>query len=282
MKTVLCISSQSVAGIIGGGVSSFILQTMGHRVWMVPTSLNSNHGGHPHALREPVSDETVEGLITNLEANGWLKDCDAVLTGHFSSVGQVQVAQKWISLLKARNRDLIYCCDPVIGDDAPPEGDLESGGIYVAEDIAIAIRDRLLPLADITSPNRFELEYLSGVAVASPSSAAEAATRLTPGTVLATSIPDGGGLATLVCHGSQVFAQTTPLLPSVPKGTGDAIAALFLGHLLTGHSNAESLEKAVRVIFDICCAGAENGGPNATGELALVENRHLFATSDQV
>ena len=81
MKTVLCISSQTVAGTIASGVNSFILQCMGHRVWTIPTSLNSNHGGHPHALREPVRDETVEGLIANLEANGWLVECDAVLTG---------------------------------------------------------------------------------------------------------------------------------------------------------------------------------------------------------
>lgn len=282
MKTILCISSQTVAGAVGGGVSSFILQTMGHRVWSVPTSLNSNHGGHAHALRKPVEDETVEGLIANLEDNGWLDECDAVLTGHFSSVGQILVAQKWISLLKARNPGLIYCCDPVIGDDAPPEYDPASGGIYVAEEIAVAIKKHLLPLADIISPNRFELEYLSGHRITSPQSAEVAATRLAPEKILATSIPDGSELTTLLCQGSQVFAQSSPLLPSVPKGTGDAIVALFLGHLLTGQSNAESLKKAVRVIFDICSASAENGGLNASSELMLVENRHLLAHSNQV
>lgn len=272
MKTVLCITSQSVAGIIGGGVSSFVLQTMGHRVWMVPTSLNSNHGGHPHALREPVRDETVKGLIANLEANGWLVECDAVLTGHFSSVGQILIAEKWISLLKARNRDLIYCCDPVIGDDAPPEYDPASGGLYVADDIAIAIRDRLLPLADITSPNRFELEYLSGMACTSPKSAEKAARSLAAETVLASSIPANGQLATLSCHALKVTSEITPLLNGAPKGTGDALIALYLGHTLNGQDKTKCLELAVRTLYEICLASVNAGAE----DLLLVESRNLL------
>lgn len=85
MKTILSISSQSVAGTVGNSVTSFVLQCLGHRVWPIPTSLNSNHGGHPHALRQPVDEATIEGLIGNLQANGWLAACDAVVTGHFST-----------------------------------------------------------------------------------------------------------------------------------------------------------------------------------------------------
>lgn len=272
MKTVLCISSQTVAGTIASGVNSFILQCMGHRVWTIPTSLNSNHGGHPHALREPVRDETVEGLIANLEANGWLVECDAVLTGHFSSVGQILVAQKWISLLKARNRDLIYCCDPVMGDDAPPEYDPASGGLYVANEIAIAIRDRLLPLADITSPNRFELEYLSGMACTSPRSAEKAARSLAVKTVLATSIPATGRLATLSCHALAMASEITPLLNGVPKGTGDAVVALYLGHALNGLDNTKCLKLAVQTLYEICLASVNAGAE----DLLLVDNRNLL------
>lgn len=272
MKTVLCISSQTVAGIIGGGVSSFILQTLGHRVWMVPTSLNSNHGGHPHAMSEPVSDETVEGLIANLEANGWLVECDAVLTGHFSSVGQIAIARKWITLLKARNADLIYCCDPVIGDDAPPGYDPASGGIYVAEEIAEAIRDQLAPLADIISPNRFELEYLTGLACTCLEGAEKAARSLAVETVLATSIPADGQLATLFCSPSRIDKKNTPLLNGVPKGTGDALIALYLGHYLNGRSNSTCRELTVRTLYEICLASSKAGAE----ELMLVENRNLL------
>ncbi len=51
-------------------------------------------------------------------------------------------------------------CDPVIGDH---------GGLYVPEAVATAIRDRLMPLATLATPNRFELAWLTGTEPASKS-----------------------------------------------------------------------------------------------------------------
>lgn len=266
-KTILSISSQTVAGTVGNSVTSFVLQCLGHRVWSIPTSLNSNHGGHPDALRQPVDEATVEGLIGNLEANGWLAACDAVFTGHFSSVGQITIAEAWISRLKARRPDLIYCCDPVIGDDP--------AGLYVAEEIALAIRDRLLPLADIASPNRFELEYLSGTPCTLHDSTTTAVKRLNVETVLATSIPSGSDLATLCCTGSEVFSRTTARLSHVPKGTGDLLIALYLGHHLNGLDVSTCLNLAVDATFEICRQSAAA----RTEELMLVANRRLLITA---
>lgn len=264
MRTVLSISSQTVAGVVGNAVTGFVLQCLGHRVWPIPTSLNSNHGGHPHALRKPVDDETVEGLIANLEANGWLEQCDAVFTGHFSSVGQVGIAQAWVSRLKARRPDLIYCCDPVIGDDP--------AGLYVAEEIAEAIRDQLLPLADIASPNRFELEYLSGSPCSTPDSAAESSKRLGVDTVLASSIPSSEDLVTLCSTAPEIFSRSSPFLGPVPKGTGDLLVALYLGHRLNGHDKARCLNLAVETTFEICRQSAAVEAE----ELMLIENRNLL------
>ena len=264
MKTILSLSSQSVAGTVGNSVTTFVLQSLGHRVWSIPTSLNSNHGGHPDALRQPVAEATVEGLIGNLEANGWLAACDAVFTGHFSSVGQIIIAETWISRLKARQPDLIYCCDPIIGDDP--------AGLYVAEEIALAIRDRLLPLADIASPNRFELEYLSGNPCTSHDSVANASKLLNVASVLATSIPLDGDLMTLCCARSKAFSRTTARLSHVPKGTGDLLIALYLGHRLNGLDERRCLDLAVDATFEICRQSAAAG----TDELMLIENRNLL------
>lgn len=272
MKTVLYISSQTVAGVVGNMPGIFILQSMGHRVWPIPTSLNSNHGGHPHALRETVDEGLIDGLVANIESNGWLAECDAVFTGHFSSTKQIVVARKWIEQLKTRKPELIYCCDPILGDEAPPGFDPKSGGIYVAREIAEGIRDTLLPLADIISPNRFELEYLSGMACTSPEDAAKAATSLGPKTVLATSIPSEGNLATLLCSGSGLAIETTPLLRDVPKGTGDVLVALYLGHSLAGLDGEKALKLAVQTLYEICLSSVKAG----TDELMLIENRNLL------
>ena len=54
-----------------------------------------------------------------------------------------------------QNPRAIYCCDPVIGD--------VEEGVYVREGIEEFLRDHALPQADIATPNRFELERLTGL-----------------------------------------------------------------------------------------------------------------------
>ena len=49
----------------------------------------------------------------------------------------------------------MYCCDPVIGDTET--------GVYVRPGIEEFLRDHALPQADIATPNRFELERLTGL-----------------------------------------------------------------------------------------------------------------------
>jgi pyridoxine kinase len=288
MKTVLCISSHTVAGVLGSPAASFILQTLGHRVWAVPTSLNSNHGGHPQALREPIAAKTLNGLIENLAANGWLRECDCILSGHFSSADQVAAVETWVKRLKVENPKALFCCDPVIGDDALEGFAPETGGIYVRDGVSEAVRDRLVPLADLVSPNRFELEYLSGHPCKGTEDAKAAALSLGVETVLATSIPVHAGLgqagpghgpaihrserrmATLCSTPKDVISLSTEDLRSVPKGTGDMFIALFLGHLLNGHDVAASLEAAVATSFDICRRS------QSRPELALVQNQGLI------
>ena len=38
----------------------------------------------------------------------------------------------------------------------------DTGGLYVPQETAEALRDLLLPIADIATPNRYELEWMSG------------------------------------------------------------------------------------------------------------------------
>ncbi|WP_234892563.1 bifunctional hydroxymethylpyrimidine kinase/phosphomethylpyrimidine kinase [Sinorhizobium meliloti] len=54
---------------------------------------------------------------------------------------------------KAVNPALTYLCNPVMGDTG--------SGLYVPEAIADVMRDRLLPMADIATPNLFELSWLT-------------------------------------------------------------------------------------------------------------------------
>src|SRR5256885_12644220 len=59
-----------------------------------------------------------------------------------------------VEQVRAANPQALFCCDPVIGD--------VDTGSYVTAGIAEFFRDRALAMADIITPNRFELEYLTG------------------------------------------------------------------------------------------------------------------------
>src|SRR5690606_18718273 len=108
----------------------------------------------------------------------WLGEVGAVLSGYLGAPEQAASVARLVGAVRARNRQARYLCDPVIGD---------AGGLYVPEATAAAIRDLLVPLADIATPNRFELEWLAGERLADNGAVARAALRLGPPTMLVTS-----------------------------------------------------------------------------------------------
>ena len=87
-------------------------------------------------------------LVADLAGAPWLGEVGAILSGYFGDADAGRAGRRLVAAVKARNPAALYLCDPVIGD---------SDGLFQPEAIAAAIRDRLLPLADIATPNRYEL-----------------------------------------------------------------------------------------------------------------------------
>jgi pyridoxine kinase len=242
---ILSISSQVAYGPVGNSAAVPPMQAMGHEVLAIPTIILSNHPGHgkPAALRMPASD--LAAMLGALEGLGVLAACAAVMTGYFAANDQIHGVARMIRRMKEKNPRLYVLVDPVIGD---------ADALYVALPVAEAIRDELLPLADCAAPNRFELEWLTGRPVSSISEARAAAARLPVKEVLATSIAAGADrVATLVIAGGACFEQVTELKTSVPHGTGDFLAGLYLAHRLAADPQTalrhamNSLENAVKL-----------------------------------
>jgi pyridoxine kinase len=143
-------------------------------------------------------------------------------------------------------------------------------GWYVRAGIPEFYRDRAIAVADILTPNLFELEWLTGRSVRTLAEASAAAAGLRergPGIVLVTSFELGSDRIAAVAVGSDgVWAVETPRLPIEATGSGDAVAALFLGWLLKGAPMPEALAKTIAAIYGVVEATMRNGG----GELALV------------
>jgi pyridoxine kinase len=252
MARVLAISSQVARGHVGLSAIVPALQGLGHEVIGLPTVLLSNHPGHKMAAGERVSPELLQRLLVALDANGWLGEVDAVMTGYLPSVEHVQFAVEAIGLVKARAGSVRVLVDPIMGD--------EGKGLYIAADAAAAVRDDLVGLADVVTPNAFELGWLTGAPVGRAVEAMSAAEKLVADVVLVTSVPaDANALDTVLApKQGRAVACRVQRQSRVPNGTGDFLAGLYLGHeLKLGAARAsEALALAVAGVDAVIAASA--------------------------
>jgi len=264
MARILSISSQIVAGHVGHSASVFPLQCLGHEVMALPTILLPYHPGHgspPPASIVRTDADTLEAVLTALEARGWLDGLDAVFTGYFAAAEQARLAAYWIERLK-RASDCLYFCDPVLGD--------EGTDLYVAEDIALAMRD-LVTLADIASPNRFEYRWLTGRDPSPGEPDAPGWKDVGPDWIVTSAAEAADWVETWVLAGSDSARLRTARIADPPKGTGDLFAGLALGRLLNGSRLADAAANAVSSVADTLLLG------RGRSELALVDARDCFA-----
>jgi pyridoxine kinase len=240
MARILAVSSQVVHGNVGLSIIVPALQALGHDVMALPTVLLSNHpGGHAQVAGLRVPPATLTVMLAALHANGWLARIDAVLSGYLPSAEHVAVVAALVAQLRTSQPDLPYLCDPVIGDW--PQG------IYIDEEAAAAIRDQLLPLATVLTPNAFELGWLTGLPTATVPEAAQAM-RALPEQLLTitTSVTVGAAkLANVVMRGQrQLAAVEVERRPHVAHGTGDMLSALLCG-LAVGRADHAAFAAAV-------------------------------------
>lgn len=239
MAIVLCISSQTARGYVGGSAARIALERLGHQAWLLPTVVLSNHPGHCVFAGEQVPPGRLRAMLDALKANGWIEEIDAVLAGYLPTAEHVRFAESAIEAVRGVNPQARVLCDPILGDD--PDG------LYIDETAAQALRDAVLPLADVVTPNRFELEWLTGLGAGSAAEAAKAAAALAAPSALVTSLPGAapGTLCNLLWSNGKALVGEVALRSFAPHGAGDLLAALFLGHLLKGASMEEALGRAV-------------------------------------
>jgi pyridoxine kinase len=257
MSSILAISSQVARGHVGLSAVVPVLQRLGHDVVALPTVLLSNHPAHERCAGERIGVEILARMLDALTANGWLGEIAAVLTGYQPSPAHVRFAAEAVKRVRALRSGALVLCDPILGDDPK--------GLYVEEAAAMGVRDELLPMADIITPNCFELAWLAGKDVDDISSAVAAARALPARTTLATSIAaPAGRLGNVLVSGGETLVCHVAQRPYAPHGTGDLFSGLVLGHRLRGVSLASAVAAASAGVE---VALAASGGCD---ELALV------------
>ncbi|GAC1341830.1 MAG: pyridoxal kinase [Acetobacteraceae bacterium] len=243
---ILSIQSWVAYGHVGNAAAIFPLQRLGAEVWAINTVQFSNHPGYGAWRGQVATGAMVAELVDGIAERGVLGTCDAVLSGYMGDAGVGEAILGAVARVRAANPAALYCCDPVMGD---------AGALYVRAGIPELIAERAVPLADILTPNQFELETLTGAPCRSVAEVRRAIGQLRarmspqgPRIVLITSLdteqtPDGA-LDMVAADAEGCWRLRTPRLPIAPSGAGDAVAALFLFHVLRSGRAGEAMAAA--------------------------------------
>ncbi|MFF0341993.1 pyridoxal kinase PdxY [Kribbella sp. NPDC004875] len=269
---ILSIQSAVAYGHVGNSAAVFPLQRIGVEVLPVYTVNFSNHTGYG-AWRGPlISPDDVREVLLGIEERGVLPQIDVVLSGYQGGEGIADVILETVQRVKAANPAAVYSCDPVMGN--------AKSGCFVAPAIPVLLRDRVVPAADIITPNQFELGFLTGTEPDTLESTLESVklVRATgPSTVLVTSVerPDreDGTIEMLAVDDSGAWLVQTPYIPMKANGSGDVTAALFTAHYRRTGDLADALARTTSSVFDLLTRTHESG----RRELQLVESQDAYA-----
>ncbi|GMA27633.1 pyridoxal kinase PdxY [Arenivirga flava] len=269
---MLSIQSAVAYGHVGNSAAVFPLQRIGVEVLPVYTVNFSNHTGYG-AWRGPlISPDDVRDVITGIEERGVLGDIDVVLSGYQGGEGIADVILDAVARVKAANPSAIYACDPVMGN--------ARSGCFVAPAIPALLRERVVPAADLITPNQFELGELTGTRPDTIESTLEAVALIRakgPSSVLVTSVErpdrDEDTIEMLAVTAEGSWIVQTPRLPFKANGSGDVTAALFTAHYRRTGDAAEALARATSSVYDLL----ERTHRSGERELQLVESQDAYA-----
>ena len=253
MPKVLLISSTVASSRVGASAAGFCLERLGIETITLPTTLMGRHPGWGDPGGGAVSTQRLQDMWVAISKQNL--NFDAVLTGYMGETGHIDLCSDIIADLKSRHSDIEIWVDPVMGDH---------GQLYISEDRANALRDKLIPLADCITPNLWELSWLTGKPLKTPDAIRHAIEPFEK--ALITSVPDGEKIGAVWSSKTANLMCSHQRFENVPHGGGDSLSAILLAHHLWGREERMALMRALGSIFDIMKAAQEM---NAT-ELPLI------------
>lgn len=269
---ILSIQSHVSYGHVGNSAAVFPLQRIGHEVWPVHTVNFSNHTGYGEFGGSLIPADQVRDVLAGIKARGAFGQVDAILSGYQGGSDIADVIIEAVAQVKEENPQALYACDPVMGN--------AKSGCHVSDLIPPLLRDRVVPVADIITPNQFELGYLTGVEaddLASTLNACEAARKMGPSTILVTSVlrPDRpeNTIEMIAVDDAGAWIVRTPFIDVKRNGSGDVTAALFTGHYIREHNAADALAKTASSVYQLI----EETYAADSRELRVVEAQEAFA-----
>ncbi len=201
---------------------------------------------------------------------------DAVKTGMLSSS---EIIRTVADVLSRRNTAPLVV-DPVMIS--------KSGYALLKEDAVSTLKERLLPLATLVTPNAHEAAHLTGLEVRTQTDAREAARLIAafgPRAVLVKGGHlDGEPEATdVLFDGSHYYTFSAPLLDTRnTHGTGCTYASAITANLARGFSLRASIARAKRYVTEAIRHGLNiGGGHGPTNHFYFLKGSGLFPADDE-
>lgn len=285
----------------------FPLQLLGFDVDVVNSVQFSNHTGYKHGFEGDVlKGEQLHSIIQGMRRNDLLLDIDHILTGYMGSASFLETVVDVVKLIRSDVREKLpkrvrYVCDPVLGD---------KGKFYVPEALVQLYLDKVIPLADVLTPNQFEVEKLTGINVRTIDDAKRACHvlhQMGPSLVIITSMElDSNKDSNLMTIMASQMQQSIAEIPQEPKqstwtidcpiidghftGTGDLCAALFLAHTTNNEKPGSSLrdvpdalERVINTMFAVLQRTSESASETIKSrELKLIQSKDVILNPPSV
>ena len=286
------------------------MQLLGFDVDVVNSVHFSNHTGYENDFEGDIlKGEQLLSIMNGLRRNNLLFEIGHILTGYIGSESFLEAVVDIVKMVredagrKSKKR-LRFVCDPVLGD---------KGKFYVPKELVRLYREKVIPLADVLTPNQFEVEQLTGIAIRSIDDAKRACHelhQLGPSLIIITSmeldsnkIPNNMTIVASQIQQSPIIGTIAeaqelawridcPILPGHFTGTGDLCAALFLAHTAkisdtdtppNVNQIPDALEKVVNTMFAILKRTSEGSGQSVKSrELKLIQSKDLILQPPQM
>eukprot|EP00039_Didymoeca_costata_P016929 m.308206 g.308206 ORF g.308206 m.308206 type:complete len:300 (+) comp16472_c0_seq33:205-1104(+) len=276
-KRVLSIQSHVVHGHVGNKSAVFPLQLLGFDVDAMNTVQFSNHTGYQSFKGKVLNADDLWDLFEGVVDNELAKYTH-ILTGYMGSAPLLRTVVKIVQRLKEINPNIVYVCDPVLGDE---------GKLYVPKELVDIYWKEVIPVANIVTPNQYEVELLTGQDINSKDEALALLPKFHEkgvNTVVLTSLNyshldhiDIVASHSISENNTRKVGLTVPKVSGAYTGTGDLFAALLLAHLYKDPSDlAIAIEKTVatlQAVIKRTLAHARGSELKKDTELQLIQSK---------
>ena len=240
---ILSIQSDVLYGAVGQKAALPIYHAASLEITQLATITLAAHPGFGVRHRSILPAQTMSGLLDDFLQLDERPELSALHIGYFGSADQVNQVAGFCEKARQAHPQIKILIDPVFGD---------GNRRYVADDIIQAVIDKLVPMADIITPNHFELSLLSGAIIKDQNTAKDALTTLSQthhliACVTGLKLDEEPLIYDVIMDKQSMHRCSQEARPQGVSGAGDSFAALLLSALLKGKDVPEALSFASNI-----------------------------------